>query len=109
MPETDMPPSEADRPLSAIHSPPSLERTSLPALLTPGSSGDAGRTAAATVGEDGSATFLKVRVQVNSSPEKNAVSGKEGNTLIVDAELLDILANVSIAGIACFVGSRRCC
>jgi hypothetical protein len=33
---------------------------------------------------DGSATFLKVRVQENSSPEKKAVSGKEGNTLMFD-------------------------
>jgi len=103
--ETGTPPSEADLPLSAIHSPPSLERTSLLALLTPASGGDAGRKAAVTVEEEGSATFLKVSVQVNSSPEKKAVSGNEGNTLIVDAELLVILGNVSMARIACFVGN----
>lgn len=91
---TGTPPSEVDLPVSAIHSPPSLECTSLLGVLTPASRGEGGTKAGSTVEEeeeDGSATFLKVRVQVNSSPEKKAVSGKDGKTLIVDAELALIL------------------
>lgn len=85
MAETGTPPSEADLPLSTIHSPPTLERTSLLALLTPASSGEGGGKADARVAADGSVTFLKVSVQANSSPEKNAVSGNDGKTRIVES------------------------
>ena len=37
---------------------------------------------------DGSATFLNVKVQLKSSPEKNAVSEKEGKTLMFEGKSL---------------------
>ena len=77
------PPSEADRPVSTIHSTPaSFELTSLLPFLD-----SSIRVSEVDEDEgDGSATFLKVRVQENSSPEKKAVSGNEGNTLMFDMD-----------------------
>jgi len=78
-----VPPSEADRPLSTIHSAAvKFELKSLLPFLV-------SSTRVSEVDDDegdGSATFLNVRVHENSSPEKNAVSVNEGNTLMFDMD-----------------------
>jgi hypothetical protein len=75
------PPSDVERPLSDIHCAPTLLRVSgrgvvLPLRPSMGESGDD------EASEGSSAVLVNVRVQVNSSPEKKAVSAKEGNTRI---------------------------
>ena len=78
-------PSEADRPISTIHSAPLSFKSPLPApFCTPS-------TALSDVADedgDGSATFRNVSVHEKSSPEKNAVSVKVGNTLIFEVDRL---------------------
>ena len=74
-------PSEADRPASAIHSTPANLLLLFPSALF--TSSPALSEVSDEVGE-GSATFLKVKVQMKSSPEKNAVSGNEGKTFMLD-------------------------
>jgi hypothetical protein len=78
-------PSEIDRPISTIHSAPESFKSPFPVpFFTPST---ALRDVADEDG-DGSATFRKVSVQEKSSPEKNAVSVKVGNTLIFEVDRL---------------------